>query len=134
MILHTEEFVHQHCRRFTGKGKLASHCTGMYEEISSHWNKIRRCCEAGDIDGAFMAACSLQQDLDYAKITIGESFDLMTGWNPRDLPAFRCHCDAVEQDFIRALRDSGIPIRYTDSPEQLKRILTDSHDDDPDFV
>lgn len=134
MILRTEGFVHGHYRQFTGKGKLASQCTGMYEEISSHWNKIRRCCETGDIDGVFIAACSLQHDLDFAKITLGKSFDLMIGWNPHELHAFRRHCDAVEQDFIHALRDSGIPIRYTESPEQLKRILTDAHDGDPDFI
>ena len=130
MILRTEAFVHAHYRKFTGKGKLAAHCTGIYEEISSHWNKIRRCCEAGDPDGALIAACSLQYDLDYAKITIGDSFDLMSGWNPRDLNGFRVHCDAVEQDFIRAIRDSDIPIRSLTSPDELKQILTDARDDE----
>ncbi|MBQ2727348.1 MAG: nucleotidyltransferase domain-containing protein [Clostridia bacterium] len=131
MILRTEAFIHEHYRKFTGKGKLASRCTGMYEEISSHWNKIRRCCEAGDMDGALMAACSLQYDLDYAKITIGSSFDLMSGWNPRNLNAFRMHCDAVEQDFIRTLRDNGISILTLSAPDELKLILTDAHDDEP---
>ena len=134
MILSTEEFVHTHFREFTGRGKLAAWCTGMYEEISSHWNKIRRCCEADDADGALLAASSLQHDLDFAKITLGQSFNLMSGWNPKDLESFRRHCDAVELDFVRALGENDIPIRYLESPDVLKQILLDAHDDDPDFA
>ena len=134
MILSTEEFVHTRFREFTGRGKMAAWCTGMYEEISSHWNKIRRCCEADDADGALLAASSLQHDLDFAKITLGQSFNLMSGWNPKDLESFRRHCDAVELDFVRALGENDIPIRYLESPDELKQILLDAHDDDPDFA
>ena len=132
MIRATEDFIHARFAHFTGRKGLACWCAGMYEEISSHWNKIRRSCESGDPDGAFMAACSLQQDLDYARITIGRSFDLMRGWNPGDLDAFRRHCDAVEQDFITALGENDVPIRYVSSADELKHILMDAHDDTDD--
>lgn len=58
----------------------------------------------------------------------------MSGWNPWNLDAFRRHCDAVELDFVRALRENDIPIRYLESPDVLKQILLDAHDDDPDFA
>ena len=132
MILRTEEFLHRHYHEFTGKGKLANWCAGMYEEISSHWNKIRRCCDADDACGAFMAACSLQHNLDVARITLGASFDLMAGWNPGDLDAFRRHCDAVEQDFVRSLRENDVPIRYLTSPDELKQMLITANDDHTD--
>ena len=133
MIFSTEEFVHSVFRQFTGKDGLASHCTGLYEEISSHWNKIRRCCEANDPDGALLAAASLQYNLDCIKITVGTAFDLMTAWNPRDLDSFRRHCDAVEQDLIHVLRENDVPICYLDSAEQLEQFLIVAYDA-PDSV
>lgn len=132
LIQSTEAFVHRQFAHYTGKTGLAARCTGMYEEISSHWNKIRRCCEVGDPEGALLAASSLQHDLDYARITIGQSFDLMSGWNPDDLNAFRRHCDAVEQEFIAALRENDVPIRYVSSPDELKQILIAAYDDTDD--
>ncbi|MBQ8187630.1 MAG: nucleotidyltransferase domain-containing protein [Clostridia bacterium] len=130
LIQSTEAFVHGQFAQYTGHPGLAAHCTGMYEEISSHWNKIRRCCDAGDAEGALLAASSLQHDLDYAKITIGQTFDLMQAWNGRDLDAFRRSCDAVEQDFIAALRENGVPIRYLSSADALKQLLLDAHDEE----
>lgn len=128
-IIHaTEDFVRAQFVQFTGKGRLAAHCAGLYEEISSHWNKIRRCCESNDPDGAFIAACALQHDLNFAEITLGQSFDLISGWNPRDLGAFRAHCDAVEQNLIRTLRESDVPVQYLESADQLKQTLLDSYD------
>lgn len=130
MILSTETFVASHYSRFTGKDGLAAHCTGLYEEISSHWNKIRRSCESGDPEGAFMAAGSLQYNLDYAGAVLGQSFDLMSGWNPKDLNGFRAHCDSVEKEFVRALGENNIPVRYTESLSGLKQMLLDAYDED----
>jgi len=126
LILATEEFVHTQFAQFTGKNKLAAWCTGLYEEIASHWNKIRRGCETNDPESVFHAACALQFDLNEAGVNLGHRFDLMNGWNPDDLPAFRCHCDSIEMAFIRVLRENGIPIQYVESPSELKQILLDT--------
>lgn len=53
----------------------ASWLAGLYEEISSTFNKIYVCCENGNYILAFLSAVCLQRELDDAKEAGSSSYD-----------------------------------------------------------
>lgn len=130
LIRSVTAFVREQFSRFLHADALGRHVVGLYEEVSSHWNKIRYASEQGDAVGALMAAASLQGDLDFAAEYLGsaERFDLFEGYDSDDLPAFRAHCDAVEERFVKVLREAGMPVAVFASADELAEHLIAAHD------
>ena len=125
LIRSCESFIRGQFKGFFENGKLSAHITGLYEEISAHWNKIRNACENGDAVRAFIAASSLQGELDFSAEYLGEygGFDLFAGYDPSDLGAFRAHCDEIEKKYTAALEKNGVPVTVYTSFDELREYL-----------
>ena len=89
----------------------------LYEEISSTFQKIYRCCGVSicgsetDPILAFLSACVLQDDLEYGMTIGAPACDLLGEWNPDDLAGFAAHGKAVEGRLVCAIEDGGAKIR-----------------------
>lgn len=131
LIRSAENFIRAQFAQYLCFGKLGGCVTGLYEEVSSHWNKIRYACAHDDAVTAFLAAASLQNELAFASDYLGltEKFDLFEGYDSAGLPAFSAHCDAVEDAFVSALREAGVPITVYESADELREYLIAARDE-----
>lgn len=98
----------------------ASSLALLYEEISSTFNKIYVCCEAGNYISAFLSAVCLQRDLDDAKEAGCPDYDLLSGFNYKELNKLSETAQMVESDFVRMITDNGGCIRKYDSFEEFE--------------
>ena len=98
----------------------ASSLAMLYEEISSTFNKIYVCCEAGNYILAFLSAVCLQRDLDDAKEAGCHDYDLLSGFNYKELNKLSETAREVEDDLVRMITDNGGCIRKYDSFERFE--------------
>ena len=85
---------------------------GLYEEISSTFNKIYVCCEAGNAVLAFLSAVCLQRELD----EVGE-YDLLEAFDHRALG--RLAARKIEAEFVGLIEENGGRIRRYGSFEEF---------------
>ncbi len=97
----------------------ASWLAGLYEEISSTFNKIYVCCESGNYILAFLSAVCLQRELDDAKEAGSPSYDLLSYFDYRDLGKLAERTRMVETDFVKLITSSGGNIKEYDNFEQF---------------
>jgi predicted nucleotidyltransferase len=100
---------------------------GLYEEISSTWNKIRISCAEGDAVKAFMDATSLQHTLDSVQkedidIFI-EELRFFDSFDSANLQELSVKADKAEGAFVKLLQCKDIPIVSYENIEQLKQAL-----------
>ena len=116
--------IHRSLRMEKGKSSLISDFTGLYEEISSHWNKIRVSCANDDAMYAFFSAVFLQHDLDRVQESIEvpiPAFNFIDQFNIRNLSALVMAADKAELAFVDLLESKGVPIVRYDTLEQLRQ-------------
>lgn len=87
---------------------------GLYEEISSTFNKIYVCCEAGNAVLAFLSAVCLQRELD----EVGE-YDLLEAYDHRALDRLAEAARRIEAEFVGLIEESGGRIRRYGSFEEF---------------
>ncbi len=75
---------------------------GLYEEIASSWNKIRRFSREHDKTGALLAAASLQED-------VGYKYDIFQGWDGSNLEDLVQQANKAETAFKN---DAGKLLEY----------------------
>lgn len=92
---------------------------GLYEEISSTFNKIYVCCESGNYILAFLSAVCLQRELDDAKEAGSPSYDLLSYFDYRQLSKLAEKTLMIETDFVEFIADNGGNIKSYDSYEQF---------------
>ena len=97
----------------------ASWLAGLYEEISSTFNKIYVCCENDNYILAFLSAVCLQRELDDAKEAGSPSYDLLSYFDYRDLGKLAERTQLIEKDFVELIRNSGGNIKSYDNYEQF---------------
>ena len=117
----TEQFLR---RRKHKKAPTVSDFAGLYEEISSHWNKIRVSCANGDAAYAFLSAVSLQHTLDCVQNSLGSddpALRFIKAFDSRSLEQFAMEADKAEAAFLEYLRREGVPIAYYDNLEELRQ-------------
>ncbi len=105
---------------------LKSNIAGIYEELFSHWNKIRVSCAKGDALNAFMAATSLQSDLDAIQKSLGVEINALRffdKFDSKNLLGFVTEADKAETAFVDLLHSEEIPITRYENIEQLKQAL-----------
>ncbi|MBQ8509686.1 MAG: nucleotidyltransferase domain-containing protein [Clostridia bacterium] len=85
---------------------------GLYEELASTWNKLRRACGQGDTPCALLAASGLQNET---------GVDLLSAFNPRDLSKLRAAADSTEAAYLDTLNANNIPVRRYTSLEKLEQ-------------
>ncbi|MBW8351066.1 hypothetical protein K0H71_16695 [Bacillus sp. IITD106] len=115
-------------KRENTSSKSMSHFSGLYEEISSHWNKIRYSCEKGDAFSVFLAATNLQSELDYVQEQTGiQNPDLkfIDLYDPDNLSSFVRAVNKAEEAFIRILKENNVPIVSFNSIGDFKNMLMD---------
>lgn len=98
--------------------------SGLYEEISSHWNKIRLACSNGDAKGAFISATSLQYELDCVQNQLRTDIDdlrFFEKFDSKNLDKFLLEADRAELAYVSLLQRKGIPIIKYTNIEQLKQ-------------
>lgn len=93
---------------------------GLYEEISSTFNKIYICCESNNYILAFLSAVCLQRDLDDAKVAGCPIYDLLGNYHYKELSKFAICTQRIEADFVRLITEHGGHIRKYDSFEQFE--------------
>ncbi|MCL2046937.1 MAG: nucleotidyltransferase domain-containing protein [Oscillospiraceae bacterium] len=105
----------------------AYNISGLYEEISSTWNKIRISCAEGDAVKAFMEATSLQHTLDCVQ---KEDFDVFIeelrffdSFDSTNLKELSSKASKAEASFVKLLLSKGVPIASYKNIEQLKQAL-----------
>ena len=87
---------------------------GLYEEISSTFNKIYVCCEAGNAVLAFLSAVCLQRELD----EVGE-YDLLEAFDHRALGRLAEAARRIEAEFVGLIKENGGSIRRYGSFEEF---------------
>lgn len=92
---------------------------GLYEEISSTFNKIYVCCENGNYILAFLSAVCLQRELDDAKEAGSPSYDLLSYFDYRELGKFAERTRRIEGAFVELIRNNGGNIKSYDNWEQF---------------
>lgn len=100
--------------------------TGLYEEISAHWNKIRLSCERNDALTALLSATSLQAELDYIQRRLGVDIvelNFIDQYKPYNLAGFACAAQKAEDKFVALLKDGGVPIRSYNTVNEFKYAL-----------
>ena len=97
----------------------ASWLAELYEEISSTFNKIYVCCENGNYILAFLSAVCLQRDLDDSQEAGCPTYDLLSGFNYKELSKFSELTKSVEDDFVQLIIRNGGHIKKYDNFEQF---------------
>ena len=97
----------------------ASWLAGLYEEISSTFNKIYVCCENDNYILAFLTAVCLQRELDDAKEAGCPSYDLLSYYDYRQLSKFAEKTRMIETDFIELITNNGGIIKSYENYEQF---------------
>lgn len=97
----------------------ASWLAGLYEEISSTFNKIYVCCENGNYMLAFLSAVCLQQELDDAKEAGSPSYDLLSSFDYRELAKLEERTRMIETDFVELIKNNDGKIKSYDNFEQF---------------
>lgn len=88
---------------------------GLYEEISSTFNKIYACCESGNHILAYLSAVCLQYELDWARSAGCPVWGLLDGYDHRDLPRLAARARDIERQLKNLIKDNGGILReYAD--------------------
>ena len=93
---------------------------GLYEEISSTFNKVYVCCENGNYILAFLSAVCLQRDLDDAREAGCPEYDLLSDFNYTKLSKLAERTKKIENDFLQLIIQNGGKIKKYDSFEQFE--------------
>lgn len=93
---------------------------GLYQEISSTFNKIYICCENENDVLAFLSAVCLQRDLDEAKEAGYPQYDLLSGYHYMKLDELYKMTKNIEDDLVRLIVENGGCIKKYDSFEEFE--------------
>ncbi len=100
--------------RLGGEAIDGMQLAGLYEEISSTFNKIYVSCEAGNAVLAFLSAVCLQRELD----EVGE-YDLLEAFDHRALGRLAEAARKIEAEFVGLIEENGGRIRRYGSFEEF---------------
>lgn len=92
---------------------------GLYEEISSTFNKIYVCCESGNYLLAFLSAVCLQNELDDAMECGGKKYNLLDAYSYTELKCLAGRTKEIEMDYVQRVLDGGGKIKRFDSFEDF---------------
>ena len=92
---------------------------GLYEEISSTFNKIYVCCENGNYALAFLSAVCLQNELDDAMECGGKKYNLLDAYSHMELSRLVDKTKEIETDYVQRVLDGGGKIKRFDSFEDF---------------
>ncbi|MCH5350209.1 MAG: nucleotidyltransferase domain-containing protein [Oscillospiraceae bacterium] len=92
---------------------------GLYEEISSTFNKIYVCCENGNYALAFLSAVCLQNELDDAMECGGKKYNLLDAYSHTELIRLADRAKEIETDYVQMVLDGGGKIKRFDSFEDF---------------
>lgn len=93
---------------------------GLYEEISTTFNKVYVCCENGNYILAFLSAVCLQRDLDDAREVGCPKYDLLSEFNYTELCKLSAKTKEIEKDFVQLITENGGHIKKYNSFEQFE--------------
>ena len=105
-----------------------SDLAGLYEEISTHWNKIYHCCEEKNAMTAFMAAASLQYELDHVQNRLGTcmpDLQFIRNYDANNLNKLALSAEKAQRAFVELLKNNDVPIVQFDSLSDIKTFLTE---------
>ncbi len=104
----------------------AARLAGLYEEISSTFNKIYVCCESGNYILAFLSAVCLQQVLDEAREAGCPEYDILGCFDYKQLCQLHEVTQKTENDFVQMIVENGGHIKKYDSFEQFENQIVRS--------
>lgn len=84
---------------------------GLYEEISSTFNKIYASCEAGNHILAYLSAVCLQYELDWARSAGCPDWRLLDSYDYRDLPRLAARANELETALRQLIVENGSSLR-----------------------
>ena len=98
----------------------------LYEEMSSHWNKLRRACATGDRMMALTVASVLQSVFDMVQKHLGTDIaDLrLVDQFTNGLQALLEAGDRAERTLVRLLQEGGLTFAQYDNLEALQNDLS----------
>lgn len=95
---------------------------GLYEEISSTFNKIYVCCETDNYILAYLSAVCLQRELDDAHREYGsERYDILSFYEWDNLQKINLAVKAAEDDLVQFIADRGGVIKRYGTFEEFQR-------------
>lgn len=106
---------------FTEDKLDVSWLSGLYEEISSTFNKIYVCCENGNYILAFLSAVCLQRELDDAREAGCPEYDLVSDFNYMELYKLSAKTQEIESNLVQLITENGGHIKKYDSYEEFER-------------
>lgn len=103
-------------------GAVIMTLAGLYEEISSTFQKIYVCCENGNYILAFLSAVCLQNELDEAGEAGCPYYDLLGAYKYTDLGLLSKITRKIESDFVQLITENGGCIKRYDNFEQFEAV------------
>ncbi|MDR2571350.1 MAG: nucleotidyltransferase domain-containing protein [Oscillospiraceae bacterium] len=98
--------------------------SGLYEEISSNWNKLVKACDENNAELAFITGVFLQDCLDNALCECGISLiDFLSKYDSENLGEYMNAAKQAEEQFVSYLKEYQIPIKCYDSVLELENAL-----------
>ena len=79
-----------------------------YHELSYTWRRVYHWCDSNDPVNAYIWCCMLQSEVEEWGTRFGiANIDILGSYDANDLQALRKQAEYVEQQFIKALEESG---------------------------
>lgn len=89
---------------------------GLYEEISSNWNKLYTACDNNNPGLAFITGICLQNTLDDVLHECRlQPIDLLSQYDANNLNKYKKAAESAEKQFLFILNEYNIPIKRYDS-------------------
>ena len=97
---------------------------GLYEEISSNWNKLYRACDDNDAELAFITGVFLQDNLDHVLRECGiPRIDFLSKYSNENLEEYINTAKQAEEQFVSYLKEHNIPIKRYDCVLEFEKSL-----------
>ena len=110
------------------KKELEKCLRGLYEEISSSWNKLYKACDDKNPELAFLAGVNLQDELDNVLSECGlEQIDFLSRYDNTNLNAYKEAAKKAEAQFVLYLEENNIKINRYSSTEELEKALSEKY-------
>jgi len=110
--------------KIVSKKKPKDCLCGLYEEISSNWNKLYNACDDNNYELAFITGIFLQDTLDSVLHECGlEQLDFLSKYDCGNLDNYKEAAKNAENKFIFYLEEYEIPVSRYDTIEEFENAM-----------
>ena len=108
------------------EGRFTDNFSGFYEEMIQSYNKIYHACDTGDIYTPLFASVELSSEIEELFQKSNCSYllpDMVGAYDPENLGKIKLMAQKHQEEFVRILKENGVPIRSFSDINELKQFL-----------